>query len=127
MSQFNAINEAAIRRCTNPVGRRLSKPPRIGGLPAEHPKPKILSLCSLTARRDNIMNAWSNYLRGQAAPSARPMGFCQFRVGEVCVGSVYAAHWNELERGGLSRSKQPPSFCFTEKALLARGAFSLPW
>jgi hypothetical protein len=26
----------------------------------------MLSLCSLTASRGNVMNAWSDYLRGQA-------------------------------------------------------------
>ena len=32
----------------------------------EHPKAEMLGLRSLTAGGGNVMNAWSEYLRGQA-------------------------------------------------------------
>jgi hypothetical protein len=32
----------------------------------EQPGREILGLCSLAASRGNVMNAWSDYLRGQA-------------------------------------------------------------
>jgi len=37
----------------------------------EHPVAEMLGLRSLTAGRENVMNAWSEYLRGQAVIADR--------------------------------------------------------
>ncbi len=37
----------------------------------EHPKAEMLGLRSLTAGGGNVMNAWSEYLRGQAVIADR--------------------------------------------------------
>jgi hypothetical protein len=55
-----------------PVARELlSKPPEQVGFQRNSPSPEILGLCSLTVSKGNIMNAWSSYLRGQAAIAGR--------------------------------------------------------
>jgi hypothetical protein len=51
--------------------RTLSELLQVGVLSMEHPKAEMLGLCSLTAGGGNIMNAWSEYLRGQAVIADR--------------------------------------------------------
>jgi hypothetical protein len=49
----------------------LSKLLQVGVLPVEHPVAEMLGLRSLTAGGGNVMNAWSEYLRGQAVIADR--------------------------------------------------------
>jgi hypothetical protein len=44
---------------------------QVGVLSVEHPMAEMLGLGSLTAGGGNVMNAWSEYLRGQAVIADR--------------------------------------------------------